>query len=274
MTRGSSRQSPNTGAIGPRAQATTAGTSSATMICASSPGSAQSSAQRKTHAQPADQYFWRGPARELRSPRQFRQRLFRAASSRLFISSLVPSMMENSLPRCFSAQARRRRPVSVAADRAGPGDQARTAGWLQRGGDQPIGDQREDGDHQLHRKVADRPRHPAPASAGSTPSRGAHLQREGIARADEGESRRRRRRRRTPPCRTPSPPASRTSRAPPALPPQPVEHGHVEKLRDEEGGARGDGDAHQPAGGASSNSIKAEAIEQRRHDDRADAPPP
>ena len=57
LTRGSPRLSPKISAIGPRAQATTAGTSSATTICALLPSTRQRGTQRKAHAEAADEHM-------------------------------------------------------------------------------------------------------------------------------------------------------------------------------------------------------------------------
>ena len=78
-TRGSSRLPANSAAIGPRAQATTAGTSSATATCAPRPQRRQRRAQREAHAEPADQQrAARGPS-AMPLAGQRRQRLLRAA---------------------------------------------------------------------------------------------------------------------------------------------------------------------------------------------------
>ena len=145
VTRGSSRLPPNSSAIGPRAQATTAGTSSATVTCASSPSSA--SAARSVKPMPSPPIRICGLLR----PRILSQDSFASASSeplrRLFISSFEPSMIENSAPRCLRRSSGRRQGFSRCRD--GPRDHARervtdsershfrtcyaaSAGWLQR----------------------------------------------------------------------------------------------------------------------------------------------
>src|SRR5690606_27919787 len=95
--RGSSGLPAKSSAIGPRAQATAAGTSSATVTSAS--GGRSRSAARSVKPMPSPPMRMRG----FRLPRILAQESPASASSeplrRLFINSLAPSIMENSAPR-------------------------------------------------------------------------------------------------------------------------------------------------------------------------------
>src|SRR5258708_34665288 len=100
VTGGSLRLPPKISAIGPLAQATTAGTSSATAIRAPGPNTASGARRVKPMPKPpistcgfstASIFLAAGVASAASEPLR-----------RLFISSLVPSMMENSAPRRIS----------------------------------------------------------------------------------------------------------------------------------------------------------------------------
>ena len=99
FARGSSRLSPKISAIGPRAQAITAGTSSATVIRAFGPSTA--SAARSVKPMPSPPISRCGAL----IASSLRQASVASASSdperRLLINSFWPSFMENSTPRCI-----------------------------------------------------------------------------------------------------------------------------------------------------------------------------
>jgi hypothetical protein len=100
LTRRSLRLSPKISAIGPLAQATTAGTSSATSTRA--PGPSTASAARSVKPMPRPPISTCG----FLIPSIFLAASVASAASeplrRLFINSLVPSLMENSAPRRIS----------------------------------------------------------------------------------------------------------------------------------------------------------------------------
>src|SRR5450631_4349164 len=102
-TRGSVRLSPDNFASGPRAQATTAGTSSATMMLACFPSTVRAARKVKPIPNPPIRIFGRLFGR-LRV-RIFSQAMVASACSvalrRLFINSSRPSRIENSAPRCI-----------------------------------------------------------------------------------------------------------------------------------------------------------------------------
>src|SRR5664279_2494641 len=102
-TRGSVRLSPNSSAIGPRAQVTTAGTSSATMMWACFPSTVRAARKVKPIPNPPIRILGRLTGR-LRV-RIFSQAMVASACSvalrRLFINSSRPSRIENSAPRCI-----------------------------------------------------------------------------------------------------------------------------------------------------------------------------
>ena len=107
---GSSRLSPKISAIGPLAQATTAGTSSATVIEASASSSAR--AARSVNPIPSPPI---SSCAARRPWSRWHDSLASASSdplSRLFMSSFEPSMIENSAPRCLSRSSCRCRVFS------------------------------------------------------------------------------------------------------------------------------------------------------------------